>query len=64
MSIYRVWLKIEKSLLSKLGYSVTTVTSGENAVEYMKCGSSDILLLDMIMDPGIDGLETYLNREP
>jgi PAS domain S-box-containing protein len=51
--------KIASSLLSKLGYSVKTVSGGESAVEFMKSGSADILLLDMIMEPGIDGLETY-----
>jgi CheY-like chemotaxis protein len=47
------------TILNKLGYSVTTVSSGEEAVDYMKNNSSDLLILDMIMDPGIDGLETY-----
>lgn len=46
-------------LLSSLGYSVTTVSSGEEAVEYMKNDSADLVVLDMIMDTGIDGLETY-----
>ncbi|MEA3221744.1 MAG: PAS domain S-box protein, partial [Thermodesulfobacteriota bacterium] len=46
-------------LLSSLGYSVTTVSSGEKAVEYMKNDSADLVVLDMIMDTGIDGLETY-----
>ncbi|MEA3361200.1 MAG: response regulator, partial [Thermodesulfobacteriota bacterium] len=41
------------------GYSVASVSSGEEAVEYMKDNSADLLVLDMIMDPGIDGLETY-----
>ncbi|MEA3436677.1 MAG: ATP-binding protein, partial [Thermodesulfobacteriota bacterium] len=50
---------VAKGLLKKLGYSVTTVASGEEAVDYMKNGSSDLLVLDMIMEPGIDGLETY-----
>ena len=27
--------------------------------EYMKDNAVDLLVLDMIMDPGIDGLETY-----
>jgi DNA-binding NtrC family response regulator len=35
------------------------VASGEEAVDYMKNRSSDLLVLDMIMEPGIDGLETY-----
>ena len=36
-----------------------TVSSGEEAVDYMKGNSADLLLLDMIMEPGIDGYETY-----
>jgi CheY-like chemotaxis protein len=46
-------------ILTRLGYSVTAVSSGEKAVEYMKDNSADLLILDMIMDPGIDGLDTY-----
>jgi len=46
-------------MLTELGYSVSTISSGEEAVEYLKSNSADLLLLDMIMDPGIDGLETY-----
>jgi signal transduction histidine kinase/CheY-like chemotaxis protein len=46
-------------LLTKLGYSVSSVSSGEEAVEYMKTNSANILVLDMIMAPGIDGLHTY-----
>jgi len=51
--------EIVSLMLKKLGYSVTSVSSGEEAVGYMKNGSADLLLLDMIMDPNIDGLETY-----
>lgn len=54
-------------ILGKLGYRVITVTSGEAAVDYLQERSVDLLLLDMIMDPGIDGLETYrlvLKRHP
>ena len=50
---------IATNLLSRLGYSVATVSSGEEAVEYMKNSKADLLVLDMIMDPGIDGFETY-----
>jgi PAS domain S-box-containing protein len=46
-------------LLKRLGYSVTVVSSGEDAVDYLKNHKADLLLLDMIMEPGIDGLETY-----
>ncbi len=51
--------EIASEMLSKLGYSVATVSSGEEAVDYMRKNSADILVLDMIMEPGIDGLDTY-----
>ena len=50
---------VAKGMLQKLGYSVTTADSGEEAIDYLKTNSADLLVLDMIMDPGIDGLETY-----
>jgi len=50
---------IAAEILKKLGYSVACVPSGEAAVQYLKSRSVDLVVLDMIMDPGIDGLETY-----
>ncbi len=50
---------VASALLEKLGYRVHSVSSGEKAVEYLKGNKTDILVLDMIMEPGIDGLETY-----
>jgi PAS domain S-box-containing protein len=50
---------IASLMLQKLGYSVNTVPSGEKAIEYIKNNTADLLVLDMIMDPGMDGLETY-----
>jgi DNA-binding NtrC family response regulator len=47
-------------LLTRLGYEVHVASGGEEAVEYLKENKADILVLDMIMTPGIDGLETYL----
>ena len=47
------------SMLESLGYAVEAVADGEAAVEYVKDKPVDLLVLDMIMDPGIDGLETY-----
>lgn len=46
-------------ILKRLGYNVQAVASGEAAVAHVKDVRVDILLLDMIMRPGIDGLETY-----
>ncbi len=48
-------------LLTRLGYEIHLASSGEEAVEYLKGNKPDILVLDMIMTPGIDGLETYQN---
>ena len=50
---------IASGMLKELGYSVAMVSSGEEAVEYLKTRKADLLLLDMIMDPGLDGFETY-----
>ncbi len=46
-------------MLKTLGYSVTSASSGEEAIEYLQDNSADLLVLDMIMAPGIDGLDTY-----
>ena len=51
--------EVAKSLLTALCYRVHAVSSGEEAIAYLKDHAADLLLLDMIMDPGIDGLETY-----
>jgi signal transduction histidine kinase/CheY-like chemotaxis protein len=51
--------EVATRLLSELGYSVTTVPSGEKALEYLEHGSVDMIILDMIMEPGMDGLATY-----
>jgi CheY-like chemotaxis protein len=46
-------------MLRKLNYNVTSVSSGEAAVAYLKEHHVDLMVLDMIMDPGMDGLDTY-----
>ncbi|MBA4394234.1 MAG: hybrid sensor histidine kinase/response regulator, partial [Desulfobacca sp.] len=46
-------------MLKKLNYQVTSVSSGEEAVAYLTEHTVDLLVLDMIMDPGMDGLDTY-----
>ena len=52
--------QIALEMLQSLGYKVTALSSGEEAVAYFKAGNAvDLVVLDMIMDPGIDGLETY-----
>jgi two-component system cell cycle sensor histidine kinase/response regulator CckA len=51
--------EIASAILKKLGYGVETVSSGEEAVEYVKNNQVDLIILDMVMEPGIDGLETF-----
>jgi PAS domain S-box-containing protein len=46
-------------MLTKLGYRVSCAASGEEALDWLRNSRADLLVLDMIMDPGIDGLETY-----
>ena len=52
-------LEIAVNMLSKLGYNVSAVSSGEEAVEFISKEPVDLLVLDMVMPGGIDGLETY-----
>jgi len=47
------------SMLTRLGYQAGAVSSGEEALNYLKTNRADLIVLDMIMDPGMDGLETY-----
>lgn len=53
-------------LLKKIGYSVLTATSGEQAVELVKQNGHDIdiVILDMLM-PGMNGNEAlaYIRRD-
>lgn len=46
-------------MLKKLNYVVESVSSGKEAVEYIQGHSVNLVVLDMIMDPGMDGLDTY-----
>jgi len=50
---------LAEEMLKKLNYSITSVSSGEEAVTYLKEHRVDLMVLDMIMDPGMDGLDTY-----
>lgn len=51
--------QIATMMLEKLGYAVSTAASGAEAVDYVAQKPVDLVVLDMIMEPGIDGLETY-----
>lgn len=51
--------EIAKRLLGRLGYEALCVAGGEEAVSYLNSNHADLIILDMIMEPGIDGLETF-----
>jgi PAS domain S-box-containing protein len=51
--------EIASTLLGRLGYSVVAVSSGEDAVHRVAQREVDLLVLDMILGGGMDGLDTY-----
>jgi len=53
--------ELATEMLSELNYNVSSVKSGEEALSYLKDHKVDLIVLDMIMDPGMDGLDTYTN---
>ena len=50
---------ISCQMLEAFGYKTKAVSGGKEAVEYLKENTVELILLDMIMDPGINGRETY-----
>lgn len=50
---------IADKMLTQLGYRVTTVASGEEAIGYLREQEADLVLLDMLMGTGMNGAETY-----
>ncbi len=52
-------LEIAKAMLTRFGYQVATCASGEEAIAYLVDEKVDLVLLDMLMSPGMNGLETY-----
>jgi CheY-like chemotaxis protein len=50
---------LANQMLTRLGYRVHTAENGEAAISFVQAQRVDLVVLDMIMDPGIDGLETY-----
>jgi len=52
--------QMARLIVEKLGYTAVLANSGEEAVTYLTRHFVDLVILDMIMDPGMDGLDTYL----
>ncbi|MEN6373400.1 MAG: response regulator, partial [Smithella sp.] len=51
--------ELATNIFRKLNYNVVSVSSGEEAIEYLKEKQVDLMVLDMIMEPGMDGLDAY-----
>ena len=51
--------EIASAMLIQMGYAVTPLASGEAAVSHLRANKADMVILDMIMEPGMDGLDTY-----
>jgi len=51
--------KLAVHLLGHLNYQVHTAENGEAAVQFLRENTVDLVILDMLMGVGMDGLETY-----
>ena len=51
--------RIASQMLGSLGYSTTSVSSGEEAVKFFQDNSADLVILDMVMEPRMNGHKTY-----
>ena len=47
------------SMLETLGYRSISVSSGKEAVDLLGHDSFDLVILDMVMSPGMNGIETF-----
>lgn len=52
-------IEILSDILTTLKYNVLSARSGEEAVRILESKSADLVILDMLMEPGINGRETY-----
>ncbi len=51
--------EVAEALVSSLGYEVSVVENGHEALEFLRHQSVDLVILDMIMEKDFDGLDTY-----
>jgi two-component system, cell cycle sensor histidine kinase and response regulator CckA len=51
--------EIASLILARLGYRMATASSGEEAIVHLQHDPVDLVVLDMILEGGMDGLETY-----
>jgi len=51
--------EIATAMLSSLGYSVSSAATGLEAARHIRSHRTDLVVLDMILGAGMDGLDTY-----
>ena len=51
--------EIASSILRSLNYNVVTANSGEAAIEFFNRSRADLVVLDMLMPPNMNGLKAY-----
>ncbi|OGR11282.1 MAG: hypothetical protein A2097_03470 [Desulfobacula sp. GWF2_41_7] len=51
--------KITSNMLKRIGYKVEAVSSGEEAILYVRTHQIDLVVLDMNLSFGLNGYETY-----
>ncbi|MEH0022297.1 MAG: response regulator [Desulfobacter sp.] len=51
--------KITTNMLKRLGYKVKALGSGEAGIDFLKNSRVDLVVLDMIMAPGMNGFSTF-----
>jgi len=52
-------LDVTSNLLKRLGYTPLTARDGASALDFLRRERVELLLLDLWMEPGINGFETY-----
>jgi signal transduction histidine kinase/CheY-like chemotaxis protein len=53
-------LQIASVVLKRLGYTVSVAASGEAALDFLKANAVDLVIIDMVMETGMDGLDVLL----
>ncbi len=51
--------EVARHILEELNYEVADVRSGEEAIAWCRDNRADLIILDMMMEPGINGRETF-----
>ena len=51
--------EIAVKILTTMGYETTAAAGGEEAITFLEKNAVDLVLLDMLMEPGINGRQTY-----